>query len=114
MEASRNIFFSHFPTTSTLRKIDKGVDLGFFPNKGDNSTYGSTMTGASGALCKNHEGTVPSRYGKKVTKLTQIRHVGRLKRKVKFSWEMLSNVIFPSATLFLMTLTNSPDRNIEV
>ena len=50
MEASRSFFFSHFFTTDALSKIDKGVDLGIFTQKGDNDAYGSTGTGTAGAL----------------------------------------------------------------
>ena len=84
MEASRSFFFSHFLTTDALSKTNKGADLGFFPNKGDNDAYGSTETGVADTLCKKYEGVVPSRYGKKVTKLTQIRISGRLKGNVEF------------------------------
>ena len=65
MEASRNFFFSHFLTIDAPSRNDKGVDLGFFPKKGDNDAYGSTMIGTDDALCKKHEGVVPSRYEKK-------------------------------------------------
>ena len=85
MEASRNIFFSHLLTTATLRKTVKSVDLGFLPKEGDNGASWSTVAGVHDTLCKKHEGTVPSRSGKKVTKVTQARLSGRLKGNVKFS-----------------------------
>ena len=84
MEASRNFFFSHFLTIGAPSINDKGADLGFFPKKGDTDTYGSTVTGTVGALCKKNEGVVPSRYGKKMTKVTQASISGRLKGNVKF------------------------------
>ena len=78
-------YFSHFLTTNALTKTDKGIDLGFFPKNGDNGTYWSTKTDIVSALCKKNEGIVPSRYGKKVTKLTQIGPAGRLRGNMKFS-----------------------------
>ena len=98
MEASRNIFFSHLLTTGSLRKSFKSVDLGFFPKKRENDVFCSIGTGIAGALCKKHEGTTPSRFGEKVTKVTQTRLSGWLKGKVKFSWRLLSNVRFLDAT----------------
>ena len=98
MEASRNIFFSHLLITKDLSKIDKGTDLGFFPKKRENDDFCSTGTSFTDALCKKQEGVVLSRFGKKVTKVTQARIYGRLKGKVKFSWRLISNVKFPGAT----------------
>ena len=40
----QKLLFSHFLTTDALSKSNKGTDLGFFPNKGDNDAYGSTKT----------------------------------------------------------------------
>ena len=56
-------------TTGALRKTDKGADIVFFPKKGENDAFGSTAIVVANALCKKHEGIVPSRYGKKVTKV---------------------------------------------
>ena len=99
MEASRNIFFSHLLTIDALSKTVRSVDLGFFPKEGETDTLWSTRTGVTDALCKKHEGATPSRSGKKVTKVTQTRLSGRLKGKVKFSWRLISNVIFPGTTI---------------
>ena len=85
MEASRNLFFSHFLTISAPSRNDKGANLGFLSKKEGNNAYGSTMTGASNALCKKHKGIIPSRYEKNMTKVTQARLSGRLKDNVKFS-----------------------------
>ena len=79
MEASRNIPFFHLMTTDALRKTVRSVELGFFPKEGENNAYWSTGTCIADAPCKKHEGTVPSRSGKKVTKVTQARIFGRLK-----------------------------------
>ena len=98
MEASRNIFFSHLLTISTLSKTNKGADLGFFPKKRENYVFFSTGTGIADALCKKQEGAVPYRSRKKVTEMTQAMLSGRLKGKVKFSWRLISNVIFPGGT----------------
>ena len=98
MEASRNIFFSHLLTTDTLRKTVKSVDLGFLPKSKENSAFCSTGIGVTNALCKKQEGVVPSRSGKKVTRVTQARLSRRLKGKVKLSWRLISNVIFLGAT----------------
>ena len=57
-------FFS-FLTTSTIRKTNKGAGLRFFPKKGDNDAYGSTVSSAAKALCKNHKGAGLFRYGKR-------------------------------------------------
>ena len=75
-----------------------GVDVGFFPKKGDKDAYGSTKTGVANALCKKHEGTALSGYGKNVTELTQIRLAGRLKGNMKFSSRLTSSVRFIGAT----------------
>ena len=85
MEYSRNIIFSHLLTIDALRKTNKSIDLGFFPKKRENDTFFSIGIGVADALCKKQEGVVPSRYGKKVTKVTQARLSGRLKGNVKFS-----------------------------
>ena len=65
--------------------------------EGETGVYWSTRTGIADALCKKNEGATPSRSGKKVTKVTQARIYGRLKGKVKFSWRLISNVIFAGA-----------------
>ena len=98
MEASRNIFFSHLLTIGALRKIFSSVHLGFFPKKRENNTFCLTGSSVANTLCKKQEGVVPSRSGKKVTKMTQVRLSGRLKGKVKFSWRLISNVRFLGAT----------------
>ena len=98
MEASRNIFFSHLLTTEALRKTVKSVDLGFLSKDGENDVVFSTGMGVVDALCKKQEGIIPSRSRKKLTKMTQGRISRRLKGKVKFSWRLISKVIFPGAT----------------
>ena len=77
-------FFSNFLTIGAPGRNDKGVDLGFFPKKEGNHAYGSTLRSTVSALCKNHKGIGPSRYGKKMTKVTQVRRSRRLKGNVKF------------------------------
>ena len=91
-------FFSHFLTVDALRRNDKGVNLGLLSKKGENNAYGSTVTSAFGALCKKHKGVIPSRYEKKMTKVTQDKISGRLKGNVKFSLRLISNVRFLGAT----------------
>ena len=85
MESSRNFFSSHFLTTSAPSETDKAVDIKFFPKKGDNGAYGSTEIGVINALCKKHEGIIPSRYEKNMTKVTQAKLTRRLKGNMKSS-----------------------------
>ena len=98
MGASRNIFCSHLLTTNALRKTMRSVDLGFLPNERENNAFFSIGSSVADALCKKQESAIPSRSGKKVTKVTQDRLSWRLKGKVKFSWRLISKVRFPGAT----------------
>ena len=85
MEASRTFLFSLFFMIGAPSRNDKGADLGFFSKEDGNGTYGSTVKSTTSALCKNNKGADPSRYGKNMTKVTQVRISGRLKSNVKFS-----------------------------
>ena len=77
-------FFFFLLTTRTLSQTERSVDPGFFQKKRENDALYSTEAGVVDALCKIQGSAVPSRSGKKVSKVTQTKLSGRLTGNMKF------------------------------
>ena len=61
--------FSFLLTIDALSQIERSVDLGFFPKKGENGASCSIEAGVTDSLCKKQGSTVPSRSGKQMSKV---------------------------------------------
>ena len=87
-------------TIDAPSRNEKGIDLGFLSKKEGNDTYGSTVKITTNTLCTKNKGVDLSRYGKKITKVTQVGISGRLKGNVKFPCRLIRKVGFLGATEF--------------
>ena len=62
------------------------------------NTFYSMVRSTIDALCKNEKGVNPPRYGKKASKVSQVRFLRRKMINVEFPERLMGSVEFPGAT----------------